>query len=171
MTTQEINLIKTHQQDRGVRRLKLLYIVESQIRRSPRLKEINKGFKADSCSSRKCLTCNPNPPDLSHSMIQKIGSKVCKIDENLLTEKTLNQKKKRSDKITNNKNNMKENMGPVDTNVVAQCDPQITSLKGVKTSKNARKQVNVKMLKPTADIRDFQDEEGADSSALEEIST
>lgn len=46
-------------------------LVESEMRRSPRLKEINKGFKADSCASKKCFACNPNPPDLSLEMIKK----------------------------------------------------------------------------------------------------
>lgn len=36
-------------------------IVESEVRRSPRLKQSNKGFKPSSCSDRRCLTCSPTP--------------------------------------------------------------------------------------------------------------
>lgn len=76
--------------------------VETEVRRSPRLKESNKGFKPGSCADKRCLACLPNPPDLSRHLIKKLGSELCKIDEYLLTEEALNQKKKPVRKVINN---------------------------------------------------------------------
>lgn len=69
-------------------------VVESEVTRSPRLKEYNKGFKASTCTSKKCLACNPkpSPPDLSSDLIKKLGSTFCQIDKELLTDKALNKK-------------------------------------------------------------------------------
>lgn len=67
-------------------------LVESQVRRSPRLKELNKGFKSSTCLSRKCFTCNPCPPDLSLSQIKQLGSDICKISEVDLDDSTLLKK-------------------------------------------------------------------------------
>jgi hypothetical protein len=65
--------------------------VESEVRRSPRLKENNKGFKP--CLDKRCLACNTNPPDLSLRLIKKLGVNIGKVDENLLSEGNLNKKK------------------------------------------------------------------------------
>jgi hypothetical protein len=81
------------------------------VRRGPRLKEANKGFKADCYTSKKCLACNPNPPDLSQVLIKKLGHNLCQIDKGLLSEKALNQKKKKSSKSVSKKV-LKENMKP-----------------------------------------------------------
>ena len=142
-------------------------LVESEVRRSPRLKEINKGFKADSCASKKCLACNPNPPDLSLEMVKKLGTGLCKIDEDLLTEKALNQKKKRSCK-TINKRALKENLKPNDAIAAAQDDKEAESQKKGKTKKTARKKEIKKNVRPAGDDHDLQDEEGANSSAPED---
>jgi hypothetical protein len=48
---------------------KKITLVESEVRRSPRLKEANKGFKPSTCSSKKCLACTANPPTLSLPLI------------------------------------------------------------------------------------------------------
>ena len=72
-------------------------LVKTEVRRSPRLKLNNKGFKADH-NSKKCLGCNPNPPDLTPTMIKKLGTSFCQIDEDVLTEKVLKPKKKKSSK-------------------------------------------------------------------------
>jgi hypothetical protein len=70
--------------------------VESEVRRSPRLKNNNKGFKPDSCAGKKCLACNPNPPDMSLSLIKNLGANLCQIDESILSKKALNQKVRKS---------------------------------------------------------------------------
>jgi hypothetical protein len=89
----------------------LVPLVESEVRRSPRIKENNKGFKTTSCTSKKCLACNPNPLDLSLSMIKNLGTTYCQVEEGLLSEKALNMKKKKSSK-TVGKKQLKENKVP-----------------------------------------------------------
>lgn len=64
------------------------------MRRSPRLQINNKGFKPDTCANRRCLACSLAPPDLLPSQIKKLGLELCSIDENLLSEQALHQKKK-----------------------------------------------------------------------------
>jgi hypothetical protein len=94
--------------ERGKKKAKVP-LVETQVRRSPRIKENNKGFKADICSSKKCLACNPNPPDLTPDMINKLGTSLCQIDENIMSEKVLNLKKKETSKtITKKPRNLKK---------------------------------------------------------------
>ena len=83
-------------------------LVESEMRRSLRLKEANKCFKPGTCTSKKCLACTPNPPDLSLDMIKNLGTSLCQIEENHLSESSLNQKKKKSSKSA--KVPLKENM-------------------------------------------------------------
>ena len=58
-------------------------LVETKVRRSPKLKLNNKGFKANSCNSKNCLGCNPNPQDLTSTMIKKLGTSCYQIDENV----------------------------------------------------------------------------------------
>jgi hypothetical protein len=77
------------------------------------LKVNNKGFKVVSCNSKKCLGCNPNPPDLSPTMIKKLGTSFCQIDENILTEiflieKILKPIKKKSNKLNKSKNKLEK---------------------------------------------------------------
>lgn len=60
----------------------------------------NKGFKAFTCSSKKCLACTPSPPNMSLEMIQRFGKSYCQIEEDLLTEKDLKNKKKHTKVIT-----------------------------------------------------------------------
>lgn len=70
-------------------------VVESEVRRSPRLKESNKGFKPNSCADKRCFACSPNPPDLPLHLMKKLGADFCQIDEKLLSEENLNQKRKK----------------------------------------------------------------------------
>lgn len=103
--------------ERGKKKAKVP-LVETQVRRSPRIKENNKGFKADICSSKKCLACNPNPPDLSPAMINKLGTSLYQIDENIMSEKVLNLKKKETSK-TITKKQLKENKKPKENESVS----------------------------------------------------
>jgi hypothetical protein len=48
-------------------------IVESAVRRSPRLRESNRGFKPGACTDRRCLACTPTPPDLPLHLIKVFG--------------------------------------------------------------------------------------------------
>jgi hypothetical protein len=66
------------------------------VRRSPRLQINNKAFKPGTCADRRCLACSPAPPDILPSQIKKLGSELCSIDENLLSEQALHQMKKKT---------------------------------------------------------------------------
>jgi len=45
-------------------------IVESEVRRSSRLKDANKGFKSNGCSDKRCLACAPDPPIIKNEVIK-----------------------------------------------------------------------------------------------------
>lgn len=97
-------------------------VVESEVRRSPRLKENNKGFKANTCTGKKCLACSPSPPDLSLDMIKSFGSSYCQIEEELLTEKALNNNNNKKPIKAVTKKLLKENKDPVDEDPPADQD-------------------------------------------------
>lgn len=84
-------------------------LVESEVR-SPRLKVINKGFKAS-------LACNSSPLDLPLKMIKNLGANYCQIDDDLLSEKALSTRKKKISK-TVEKKKMKENKTPANNEAV-----------------------------------------------------
>lgn len=131
-------------------------LVESEVRRSPRLKKNNKGFKPGTCLSKKCLTCSPTPPDLSLDLIKKLGSNLCQIEDNLLTESSLNQTRKHNSKLL-----QKENKKPAEDSTKANDI-------GLQVKKKSTKTASKKKPKETentdeADL-DAQDEDGADPS-------
>lgn len=71
-------------------------MVDSLLRRSTRLREVNNGFKASSCSNRKCLACTPNPPTLSIQTLQLLGSDICKLNQEEVSEEALIKKRRQS---------------------------------------------------------------------------
>lgn len=73
--------------------------METQVRRSPRLKNTNKGFRANTCSDRKCLACAPKPPVLSKEVIKKLAFDFYKLDQTEINDETLQAKKKKSSLI------------------------------------------------------------------------
>jgi hypothetical protein len=70
-------------------------LVENEVRRSPRIQEINNGFKSHySCSDKNCLTCTAMPPAFRPKIVKNLASSFCKVeDENL--EAKLSRKGKR----------------------------------------------------------------------------
>jgi hypothetical protein len=57
-------------------------LVETEVRRSPRLVLLNDGFKNHAtCSSKKCLTCNANPPLINSKVVKNLASSFCKVDD------------------------------------------------------------------------------------------
>jgi hypothetical protein len=47
-------------------------LVESEVRRSPRILELNDVFRNhDNCSNKNCLTCNCAPPGLKKKIVKK----------------------------------------------------------------------------------------------------
>jgi len=62
-------------------------IVDSQVRRSDRIKLVNKGFKNSGCTDRRCTSCNP--PTLSNNVIRNLGSQFCSMDQEDLSDSNL----------------------------------------------------------------------------------
>jgi hypothetical protein len=71
-------------------------IVDSEVRRSPRVKKDKKGFKKAQCQIKNCLDCNSAPPDLSPKALRKLGTTLCDLDPELLSDDVLSKKKKKT---------------------------------------------------------------------------
>lgn len=71
-------------------------VVDNMLRRSRRLKEVNNGFKVNSCSNKKCLACYPKPPTLSIQSLQSLCFKICKLNQDDPTEEARMKKSKQS---------------------------------------------------------------------------
>jgi hypothetical protein len=56
-------------------------VVETQVRRSTRRKDANKGFKSNGCTDKKCLACAPDPPIIKNEVIKKLAFDFCNLDE------------------------------------------------------------------------------------------
>lgn len=73
--------------------------MESDVRRSPRIKIKKNGFKDPICKDKNCLSCNAKPLALSTKAIRKISSTLCDLNASQVTDAALNNKKKK-DKAT-----------------------------------------------------------------------
>lgn len=69
-------------------------MVETKVRRSSSLKDLNGGFKVEPCKNKKGLACQPNPLSLSENVITKLGSEFCSIDSSELISEVLSAKNK-----------------------------------------------------------------------------
>jgi predicted extracellular nuclease len=69
-------------------------IVDTEVRRSPRVKTQKGGFKDPKCCNKNCLGCNAAPPMLSNKAIRKMGSALCDLDIELMSDDALSKKKK-----------------------------------------------------------------------------
>jgi hypothetical protein len=67
-------------------------IVDTEVRRSERLKEINKGFKSSSYPSKNCFCCKIVPPTLSSKVIRSPGKDLCSIPLDDLSNEVLKKK-------------------------------------------------------------------------------
>jgi hypothetical protein len=73
-------------------------LVEYEVRRSPRIIELNGGFKShDNCASKNCLSCNSDPPGLTGKVVKKLVVSFCKVQEKNLDRK-LKKKSKAQEK-------------------------------------------------------------------------
>lgn len=95
-------------------------LMETDVRRSPRVKLRNNGFKGAQCTRANCLGCSQTPPTLSIESIQKLGADTCQIDPAMLTKE--NQRKlkkkpgtvrKKSNKEANNRSKKDKGDDPV----------------------------------------------------------
>ncbi|KAG0526081.1 hypothetical protein BDA96_06G114400 [Sorghum bicolor] len=69
-------------------------LVEMEVRRSPRIKTLNKGFKKSTCPDKFCVGCSSKPPHLTSKAIRELSSSMCDIDAALVTDAALNKKLK-----------------------------------------------------------------------------
>lgn len=68
-------------------------VVDTELRRSSRGKQVSGGFRKDTCSDRRCLFCLPNPPTLNNQVIRKLGKEMAQLEEEQLTDVVLDAKK------------------------------------------------------------------------------
>ncbi|TVU34494.1 hypothetical protein EJB05_16329, partial [Eragrostis curvula] len=80
----------------------------SGVRRSERLKKKSKGFKTDSCTDRRCVTCTAEPPNLTPSIIRNLGETFCKIKPVALSENALTKTSKTKSVIGDGKKKAKK---------------------------------------------------------------
>jgi hypothetical protein len=69
-------------------------LVESQVRRSSRVKKNKNGFKEAECKDKNCPGCNSKPPTLSTRSIRKLSSSLCDVDAALVSDEALKKVKK-----------------------------------------------------------------------------
>jgi hypothetical protein len=98
------------------RKQRQLVLIDSELRRSLRIKAYNTGFKSSRCGRKNCMGCELDPPTLSSKIIKNLGEKICKMDPielsdaKLITSHTSNRaisKKKNSKAELARKNNRK----------------------------------------------------------------
>jgi hypothetical protein len=68
--------------------------VENEVRRSPRILELNEGFKNhSSCSDKNCLSCSI-PPCTKNKIVKSQATSFCKVAEENLDSKLQKKSKK-----------------------------------------------------------------------------
>nr|TKV99389.1 hypothetical protein SEVIR_8G040100v2 [Setaria viridis] len=77
--------------------------VEIEVRRSPRIRNRNEGFKHSSYDNRNCLACVATPPTLPTKTMKNIGSDFCRISSDVLTDDNLNNKGRSKQEIGSQK--------------------------------------------------------------------
>lgn len=61
-------------------------MLDSDCRRSERVKELNKGFKRSVCPHKDCFACASAPPTISSKVIRELGSEFCKVKPEALID-------------------------------------------------------------------------------------
>ncbi|TVU00955.1 hypothetical protein EJB05_53612, partial [Eragrostis curvula] len=81
-------------------------MVETEVRRSDRIRAQNQGFKRGSCTHRNCLACSNEPPVLHPDLIKNLGTTFAKMKPDMTADEALHKKKKQKatigSRITNN---------------------------------------------------------------------
>jgi hypothetical protein len=69
-------------------------LVETEVRRSPRIVELNGGFKSHTnCQDNNCLTCNAAPPQLQNRIVKNLAVSFCKVAEDGIDSKLMKKTK------------------------------------------------------------------------------
>jgi hypothetical protein len=81
----------------AVNRKKRATLVDTEVRRSERLREKAKGFKPCFGIKNNCSCCaGASPPSLSHRTIKKLGTDFCNVDPHKLSLDALNNSRSSS---------------------------------------------------------------------------
>ena len=86
-------------------------VVETEVRRSCRLQQLNKGFKKNVCLNGDCMVCHALPPPIPSRVVKNLNSTFCKVTAKDNTEENIGNrwKKIKGPTITNeNSKNAKE---------------------------------------------------------------
>ena len=74
-------------------------LVETEVRRSDRIKKDNAGYKRNSCSNNNCLPCNAVPPIIQKSVVKNLTASFCKVAEGELEDKLAKKPKRRQEDV------------------------------------------------------------------------
>jgi hypothetical protein len=86
-------------------------VVESDLRRSKRLRDARAGLRQGSCQKKNCLMCQhkfEGPPSLSAKTIRRLGERFCNLSEEELADKALKKKKNPPGCVGSNKSGKKD---------------------------------------------------------------
>jgi hypothetical protein len=65
-------------------------LVDTEVRRSPRIIELKEGFKShSSCKDKNCLSCSSAPLDLKSKIVKNLATSFCKVEEENLCSKPM----------------------------------------------------------------------------------
>jgi len=70
-------------------------LVETQVRRSPRVQKNKNEFKDHVCKDKSCLGYNFVPPSILMKTIRKLSASLCDIEASQVTDSALNNNKKK----------------------------------------------------------------------------
>lgn len=70
-------------------------VVETEVRRSCTLEQLNKGFKKQICKDRNCLSCTASPPIIAPKVIKNLSTSFCRASAKDCTDEMLHQPKKK----------------------------------------------------------------------------
>ena len=109
------------------------------------------------------MACTPNPPDLLLHLIKKMGTELCQIDEKFLSEKVLNQRKKKVGKAIDKIDSVISEVAPDvrDKDVAAQKKQEEAGKKKKKIQLKANRKPSVADL-----AEDVQEEDGANQGGV-----
>jgi hypothetical protein len=68
-------------------------LVDSEVRRSMRIKTINSSFVLNGCGKKRCLGCDLDPPTLSVKVVKNLGEKFCMVSPEKLADSSLKSSK------------------------------------------------------------------------------
>jgi hypothetical protein len=94
------------------RKERQLTLVDTDLRRSLRIKSYNSGFKPSGCGKKNYLGCDRDPPSLSTRVIRNLGENFFKVAPESLTDSALNAPKTKNMVIGPRSKKQEEKVAP-----------------------------------------------------------